>query len=227
MKKTVKASIAVGAGVILLLGGGGTLALWNDSTSLTGNTIQAGKLNVTGGGAGSWYAAKYVSSTLDTDPADYDTPVTPGAIVPGDDYIFIAPAVTLTAVGGDLDYVITGADNSVKVTEADGTTVVPSTAFADLGLTASAGPVSGTTALTPPSDSTFVTTGSTDITPNTVPVGTTVYEVTSATSTAPVAFQTYLHVKLDANATTDLEAQGYHIALGDGAVAVQQVLVAP
>ena len=47
MKKITKATLAAGAGVALLLGTGGTLAYWNDSTKLAAAQISAGTLQVT------------------------------------------------------------------------------------------------------------------------------------------------------------------------------------
>ncbi|MGD6979890.1 MULTISPECIES: alternate-type signal peptide domain-containing protein [Citricoccus] len=46
MKKMTKGAIVTGLGVALLLGGGGTLAVWNDSVETTAGTITAGDLNL-------------------------------------------------------------------------------------------------------------------------------------------------------------------------------------
>lgn len=46
MNKLLKGSIAGAAGIALLLGGAGTLALWNDSETITGGTITAGNLDI-------------------------------------------------------------------------------------------------------------------------------------------------------------------------------------
>lgn len=53
MNKFAKGSLAAGAGVVLLLGGAGTLAYWNDTAELNGGTINAGKLDLDAA-AGSW-----------------------------------------------------------------------------------------------------------------------------------------------------------------------------
>jgi alternate signal-mediated exported protein len=226
MKKNAKAAIAVAAGVLLLLGGSGSLALWNASASTTGGQIAAGTLNVTGGGAGNWYVAQYSSGDLVTDPDAYTSPVTPGLIVPGDDYIFIAPAVTLTASGGKLDYVLTGADGTVVVKDA-ANNPVSSGSFAALGLTAEVGVMDGSddaTALGTHVGTVGTGAGTYSVTPGTVAEGSEIYEVTSATSGSSATFSTYLHVALSADDTTGTEAQGYSIALSDnGAIAVQQV----
>ncbi|MEO6199891.1 MAG: alternate-type signal peptide domain-containing protein [Cryobacterium sp.] len=54
MNKLLKGAIAGAAGFVLLLGGAGTFALWNDTQSVTGGTIQSGELTLTGGGVGTW-----------------------------------------------------------------------------------------------------------------------------------------------------------------------------
>lgn len=46
MNKYAKGSIAAGAAVLLLLGGAGTLAFWNDQANLTGANIAAGELTL-------------------------------------------------------------------------------------------------------------------------------------------------------------------------------------
>ncbi|MCR2800377.1 alternate-type signal peptide domain-containing protein [Microbacterium sp. zg-Y818] len=57
MNKITKASIATAAGVLLLLGGGGTFASWNASADIAGAEITAGNLVVTDPGTeGTWAA---------------------------------------------------------------------------------------------------------------------------------------------------------------------------
>jgi alternate signal-mediated exported protein len=57
MKKIVKASIATAAGVVLLLGGAGTFATWNDTATTEGASIVAGNLVVDDSNvAGVWTA---------------------------------------------------------------------------------------------------------------------------------------------------------------------------
>ncbi|MER2133583.1 MAG: alternate-type signal peptide domain-containing protein [Arthrobacter sp.] len=46
MNKMAKGALATGVGVALLLGGGGTLAVWNQSVSANAGTIAAGDLNL-------------------------------------------------------------------------------------------------------------------------------------------------------------------------------------
>lgn len=55
MNKFLKGGIAGAVGIVLLLGGAGTFALWNSSASTDAGTIAAGNLSVVASGtAGSW-----------------------------------------------------------------------------------------------------------------------------------------------------------------------------
>jgi len=54
MNKLAKAAVASGAGLLLLLGGAGTLAYWNDSATVSGGTITAGNLEIVDNGDGEW-----------------------------------------------------------------------------------------------------------------------------------------------------------------------------
>lgn len=46
MKKSTKGALATSAAAVLLLGGAGTLAYWNDSAVVPGGTIQSGQLEL-------------------------------------------------------------------------------------------------------------------------------------------------------------------------------------
>lgn len=78
MNKLTKATIAGATGIALLLGGAGSLAYWNATTSFTAGTITAGTLEITPG-AGSW----------DRDIAH---------VVPGDSLVY-TKTFEITAVG--------------------------------------------------------------------------------------------------------------------------------
>ena len=52
MNKLVKGSIAAAAGISLLMGGAGSLALWNDSVTVNAGTVSSGTLDVSTGTAG-------------------------------------------------------------------------------------------------------------------------------------------------------------------------------
>lgn len=67
MNKLVKGSIAGAAGIALLLGGAGTLAMWNSTADLSGNTITAGELKVAA--TGNW--DKTITKWVPGDTATY------------------------------------------------------------------------------------------------------------------------------------------------------------
>jgi len=101
MNKFTKASIATGAGIVLLLGGAGTLAYWNDSAALTAGstTITAGTLTVTAGEESSWTVASFNGT-------DWNAPATIADIgdfrmVPGDKVTFTTTA-DIVAEGDNL-----------------------------------------------------------------------------------------------------------------------------
>lgn len=87
MNKLVKGSIAGAAGVALLLGGAGTLALWNDSASINAGTVTSGVLDVANAAPGTW------SPDLDL-------------IVPGDTVVY-TDTLEVTATGDNLSATVT------------------------------------------------------------------------------------------------------------------------
>jgi alternate signal-mediated exported protein len=106
MNKNVKASIAIAAGVVLLMGGAGSLAYWNDTQSVgaAGSTITAGTLTATPG-SGSWTKSFYdgTGTQVGTSAA-----VAPGSvqIVPGNRLVY-TQTFTINATGADLYFTIT------------------------------------------------------------------------------------------------------------------------
>lgn len=87
-KKMTKGTIAITAGVVLLLGGAGTYALWEVNLPLDG-TVQSGDLNLELG-EGEW--------TLNGQPVGDVAQV---RIVPGDT-LALAQPLTVTVIGDDL-----------------------------------------------------------------------------------------------------------------------------
>lgn len=73
MNKFAKGSVAAGAGILLLLGGAGTLAYWNSQADLNGGTIDAGALTLTADD-GTWDPA--ISLWVPGDSASYKTTLT-------------------------------------------------------------------------------------------------------------------------------------------------------
>jgi alternate signal-mediated exported protein len=141
MNKFAKGSLAAGAGLVLLLGGAGTLAYWNDSAQLTGGTISAGTLELEAA-PGTWYHEG-------TEIADVST----WAMVPGDELTYEVD-LSLTAVGSNMageialnqDFIISeaaGDQITVDLEVADGKSlpkgVVPATAEDTLSFTGQIG----------------------------------------------------------------------------------------
>ncbi|GAB2844311.1 alternate-type signal peptide domain-containing protein [Microbacterium insulae] len=98
MKKSMKGTIAIAAGIALLLGGSGSLAYWQGSTSTSSATIQTGELSVALTSGATWQVKR---GAITTDIADIST----FKMVPGDQVIYTVPFQTkasgtnLTATG--------------------------------------------------------------------------------------------------------------------------------
>lgn len=90
MNKFIKASVAGGAAIALLLGGAGTLANWNDSAAIAGGVIASGQLSIEQEGPAVWTANGQPVS----DPANF-------RIVPGD-VLKLEQPLRLVAEGDNL-----------------------------------------------------------------------------------------------------------------------------
>ncbi|MFL4472965.1 alternate-type signal peptide domain-containing protein [Paeniglutamicibacter sp. MACA_103] len=88
MNKMAKGTLAIGLGVALLLGGGGTLAVWNASVDTPAGTIASGDLQLTAG-AGTWTNGAGTAIQLDS-----------YKVVPGDELRFTQPVTV--KLDGDL-----------------------------------------------------------------------------------------------------------------------------
>ena len=77
MNKMIKGSVAGATGIVLLMGGFGTYALWSDSTEMKASKVQSGELDIAPGSTAVWDDA----STTAAD--DWN----PGSdlVVPGDE----------------------------------------------------------------------------------------------------------------------------------------------
>lgn len=150
MNKMTKGAIATGIGVALLLGGGGTLALWSDSEGSDAGTIAAGNLDLQTSVEGTWYS----------DLAGTTVNISSHKIIPGETLTY-SQELTLALAGNELEATvgITGTPkssfnaNTVRVTgitlkaqdgdplgpvltsEDDGRVVVASAEFKFLGST--------------------------------------------------------------------------------------------
>ncbi|WP_345752948.1 alternate-type signal peptide domain-containing protein [Microbacterium rhizophilus] len=130
MNKFAKSSIAAAAGIVLLLGGAGSLAYWNDSADLADVTVNAGKLELAADETATW-----------SKPAAE-------AWVPGDKSTYTT-TLTLTAEGAQIhgtvavdstSYVIPaefGSDFTVVATQGTGATYKASSSGSAVAATSS------------------------------------------------------------------------------------------
>jgi alternate signal-mediated exported protein len=97
MNKTTKGALAGGVGVLLLLGGAGTMAFWSDSKPIPGGAINAGHLRIITDGTNKGCGAWKLDSAEDA-PVTYTVgqPLVPGDVLTRD------CAFTVQAVGDHL-----------------------------------------------------------------------------------------------------------------------------
>ncbi|MCC2594706.1 alternate-type signal peptide domain-containing protein [Tessaracoccus sp. OS52] len=109
MNKMIKGAVVSGVGVALLLGGGGTLAVWNSAQESSAGQIVAGDLNLEAG-AGSW------KSNLSGAISDIST----YRVIPGETLTYTQP-LTVTLVGDELEATlkVTGASANNGFTAAN------------------------------------------------------------------------------------------------------------
>lgn len=155
MNKIIKGSIAGAAGVVLLLGGVGTFALWNESTTAEGGTVSTGNLDL----ALVADTAEWADISADADGAAFDP--NEDAIVPGDTITF-AQDFTVTAWGKNLraELGINPTSYTISPSVADHVTV-------ELDLSADAGNPAGATVVRV-DDTNFTIDPGVDYTPGTV-----------------------------------------------------------
>lgn len=105
MNTLLKGALAGVAGIALLLGGAGTFALWNSSATVTGGTIVAGQLLVSGSTTpGTWSVNGGADrTTLDGFKA-----------VPGDSLVYTR-IMNITATGDNLVATLSMAPASISV----------------------------------------------------------------------------------------------------------------
>src|SRR5690606_11331258 len=109
MNKATKGTIAAGAAVLLLLGTGGTLAYWNDTADLGGQTITAGQLQVEQQGTAAWELNG--APIAETDLAGL-------RIVPGDELTYVGE-FEITAAGRNLAFDIELASGAISAATSD------------------------------------------------------------------------------------------------------------
>ena len=106
MNKLTKGAIAGAAGIALLLGGAGTFALWNDSTSVAGGTVSTGTLDFGTVGAATWLDVSAGGAGVAWSPTS--------KIVPGDT-ITLTRDVTIDATGKNLKADLAYSPSSVAI----------------------------------------------------------------------------------------------------------------
>jgi alternate signal-mediated exported protein len=106
MNKFLKGGIAGAVGIVLLLGGAGTFALWNSSASTEAGTIAAGNLSVVASStAGSWTVNGGASRAS----------MTGYKVVPGDVLVY-RKAMSIIATGDNLVATLSVAEAAIAPT---------------------------------------------------------------------------------------------------------------
>jgi len=206
MNKLVKGSIAGAAGIILLMGGAGSLAYWNDTATAGpgagSNSITAGTLTVTAVDAGSWTKGFYdAAGTVVTAPAAVAS-LAAVRVVPGNRLVY-TQSFDIVATGDDLYFTIGSTAGAVSAATAGA---------ADTALAAQVN-ASGTTAFSVSS-----------VTGGTVVAATTpgTYKVSSNAGTASTISVTWT-VDFPFGASAVNTAKSGAVSLSQGAITVTQV----
>ncbi|MDI9898125.1 alternate-type signal peptide domain-containing protein [Rhodococcus sp. IEGM 1381] len=148
MNKATKGAIAAGAAAVLLLGGLGSLAVWNDSETLGGGTITSGDLSLTlVPNSAAWFdASDDVNAGADLPIAD----IAAFRIVPGDTVAYTA-RFNIQAEGNNLTANLTADISNIAAGPGNGTTTDPgelldaiTTTVTATGATSGALPTTGT-----------------------------------------------------------------------------------
>jgi len=146
MNKLVKGSVAAATGIVLLMGGAGSLALWNDSQAISGGTISTGELDIALSGTGAWKDVSVGAPTTTWVPAT-------DKLVPGD-------TITYTQ-----DVAVKASGKNIKATLAytAGSVVIPAALYGPDALPNTADDyvtvAIGVTAVTPADNGTITGTG--------------------------------------------------------------------
>lgn len=123
MNKLTKGAIATAAGVILLMGGAGTLASWNSSANAgSAQTISSGSLSVTAGAAGVWKSGATV--------------ITPSSfrIVPGDTLTYTQD-FNLAASGNNLVFTLAATPGAIAASTSGAADVALASALSSASTT--------------------------------------------------------------------------------------------
>lgn len=206
MNKVTKASIAAAAGVVLLMGGAGSLAYWNDTanTSANGSTITAGTLSIAAVGTGSWTKGLYNAAGTQTVAPAAVTTLSDVRIVPGNRLTY-TQTFNITASGDDLFFTVSKTDGVV------GTPASPTAADTALATQINASSV--------PSKFTVTSVSGGNVTTSTT-AGT--YKLSSNTGGPSTITVTWI-VDFPFGATAVNTAKGGIVSLSAGAVTLTQV----
>ncbi|WP_461470863.1 alternate-type signal peptide domain-containing protein [Microbacterium sp. HJ5] len=88
MKKSMKGTIAIAAGIALLLGGSGSLAYWQGSAQVSSATVQTGELSVALTSGATWQVKRGSTTT------DITSTLSSFKMVPGDTVVYTVPFQT-------------------------------------------------------------------------------------------------------------------------------------
>jgi alternate signal-mediated exported protein len=149
MNKLVKGAIAGAAGIVLLMGGAGSLAYWNDSAQAGpasgSNSITAGTLTITAQNAGTWTKGMYNNAGTQTVAPAAVANLSAVKIVPGNRLVY-TQVFNVVGTGDDLFFTIGSTNGAVTAASASAADVALAAAINGSGTTAfSVGSVTGGT----------------------------------------------------------------------------------
>jgi alternate signal-mediated exported protein len=206
MNKLVKGAIAGAAGIVLLMGGAGSLAYWNDSANAGpasgSNSITAGTLTITAVNSGAWTKGFYNASNTLVGSTSSVASLAAVRVVPGNRLVY-TQQFNVVGTGDDLYFTISNTAGAVSAASASA---------ADVALAAQIN-ASGTTAFSVGS-----------VTGGTVTAATTpgTYKVSSNAGTASTITVTWT-VDFPFGATAVNSAKTGAVTLSQGAITLTQV----
>lgn len=149
MNKLVKGAIAGAAGIVLLMGGAGSLAYWNDTAQAGpasgSNSITAGTLTITAQNAGTWTKGMYNNAGTQTVAPAAVANLSNVRVVPGNRLVY-TQVFNVVGTGDDLFFTIGSTNGAVTAASASAADVALAAAINGSGTTAfSVGSVTGGT----------------------------------------------------------------------------------
>jgi alternate signal-mediated exported protein len=149
MNKLVKGAIAGAAGIVLLMGGAGSLAYWNDAAQAGpasgSNTITAGTLTITAQNVGTWTKGMYNNAGTQTVAPAAVANLSNVRVVPGNRLVY-TQVFNVVGTGDDLFFTIGSTNGAVTAASAGAADTALAAAINGSGTTAfSVGSVTGGT----------------------------------------------------------------------------------